>query len=61
MYGLLAVKNICFMEKSIDTKVLVKVLVPFHQLKKGDTKRVTKSVATSLIKGGFAELAKAEK
>lgn len=49
------------MEKSIDTKVLVKVLVPFHQLKKGDTKRVTKSVATSLIKGGFAELAKAEK
>jgi len=35
------------MENLNDNKVLVKVLIPFHQLKKGDTKRVTKSIDTS--------------
>lgn len=46
------------MENVTGEKVLVKVLVPFHQLKKGDTKRVTKSIARSLVVGGYAEIVK---
>lgn len=49
------------MENLNDNKVLVKVLIPFHQLKKGDTKRVTKGVCRSLVEGGYAEIVESKK